>query len=58
MLSDNDYIAKTRKLINNERQCLIDELSTWDSVRIYEPYTSVGFMQTQIISLMKIQLAG
>ena len=45
MLSDHEYIDKTRQLISSERQRLVDELSTWSSVRVYPPQANFILMQ-------------
>ena len=45
MLTDHDYITKTRQLISKERHRLIDELSTWDNVRVYPPQANFILLQ-------------
>lgn len=42
MFADHNYIEKTRNLIDSERTRLYNLLSSWDSVRAYEP--SANFM--------------
>ena len=50
MFPDEEYIRHTRELICRERDRLYNELSTWDSVTVYE--ASANFI------LMKIQKPG
>jgi len=45
MLTDHDYIEKTRTLISTERTRLVAELKTWDSVRVYPPQANFILMQ-------------
>jgi len=45
MLSDNEYIKQTRELISSERRRLITELSTWDTIRVYEPQANFILLQ-------------
>ncbi|MDO4553792.1 MAG: histidinol-phosphate transaminase [Lachnospiraceae bacterium] len=40
MFSDTEYIQRTRSLILSERQRIKDILSTWKSVKVYEPYAN------------------
>lgn len=37
MFQDEDYIRETKDLITSERARLYQELSSWDTVRVYEP---------------------
>ena len=37
MLSDTEYIEKTRTLIDSERTRLYNELLTWDNIKVYKP---------------------
>ena len=37
MFPDQEYIQKTRELITSERDRIYQELSSWDSVTVYEP---------------------
>ena len=37
MLTDHEYIEKTRQLISNERKRLVAELSSWESIKVYPP---------------------
>ena len=37
MLTDHEYIEKTRQLISDERKRLVAELSSWESVKVYPP---------------------
>ena len=50
MFPDEEYIQHTRELISGERDRLFHELSTWDSVTVYE--ASANFI------LMKIRKPG
>lgn len=50
MFPDEEYIRHTRELICGERERLFNELSTWDSVTVYE--ASANFI------LMKIRKPG
>ena len=50
MFPDEEYIKHTRELISGERDRLFHELSTWDSVTVYE--ASANFI------LMKIRKPG
>ena len=35
MFSDNDYIEKTQNLISSERDRMYQELTSWDSIKVY-----------------------
>ena len=37
MFQDEDYIRETKQLITSERARMYQELSPWDTVRVYEP---------------------
>lgn len=37
MFQDEDYIRETKALISSERSRIFEELSQWDSVKVYEP---------------------
>lgn len=37
MFQDSDYIEKTRTLMSDERERLYQELSGWDSLKVYRP---------------------
>ena len=37
MFQDEDYIRETKQLITSERARMYQELSSWDTVRVYEP---------------------
>ena len=45
MLLDHQYIDKTRQLVTAERNRIVDELKTWDSIRIYPPQANFILMQ-------------
>ena len=45
MLTDHEYIDKTRQLISSERTRLVNELSTWDNIRVYPPQANFVLMQ-------------
>lgn len=47
MFSDQEYIRQTSQLIHTERTALYQELSSWDSVMVYEP--SANFMLVKIL---------
>lgn len=47
MLSDTEYIAKTKALIHSERTRICNELRTWKSIKIFEP--SANFILIQIL---------
>jgi threonine-phosphate decarboxylase len=50
MFSDHNYVRETRNLISSERSRLYNLLSSWDTVKVYEP--SANFM------LMRIKKQG
>ena len=37
MFTDTDYIHRTRELISSERERIYQELSSWDSLKVYRP---------------------
>ena len=37
MFTDTDYIHRTRELIEQERSRVYQELSSWDSLKVYKP---------------------
>lgn len=37
MFTDTEYIHKTRELIASERDRIYQELSSWDSLKVYRP---------------------
>lgn len=45
MFRDEDYIRETKELITGERARLYQELSSWDTVRVYEPQTNFILMK-------------
>lgn len=45
MFRDEDYIRETKELITSERARLYQELSSWDTVRVYEPQTNFILMK-------------
>ncbi len=45
MFRDQDYIASTKKLIQEERDRMYQTLHTWDSVKVYEPQANFILMQ-------------
>ena len=47
MFCDHEYILKTQQLISSERTRLFQELSCWDTVKVYRP--SANFMLMQIL---------
>lgn len=47
MFCDHEYILKTQQLISSERTRLFQELSSWDTVKVYRP--SANFMLMQIL---------
>ena len=47
MFSDQEYISQTTKLIHDERTKLYTELSSWNSVTVYEP--SANFILMKIL---------
>lgn len=48
MLSDIDYIENTQKMIQKQRQFIVDTLSSWASLKIYE--TNANFILCKIIN--------
>ncbi|WP_105619413.1 pyridoxal phosphate-dependent aminotransferase [Vallitalea okinawensis] len=40
MLKDEDYIQRTRQIINNEREKIYNTLLTWREVKVYQPYAN------------------
>ncbi len=47
MFCDHEYVLKTQQLISSERTRLFQELSSWDTVKVYRP--SANFMLMQIL---------
>lgn len=47
MFCDHEYVLKTQQLISSERTRLFQELSCWDTVKVYRP--SANFMLMQIL---------
>ena len=47
MFQDQDYIRATKELISGERSRIYQELSSWDSVQVYEP--SANFILMKIL---------
>lgn len=47
MFCDHEYVLKTQQLISSERTRLFQELSSWDTVKVYRP--SANFMLLQIL---------
>lgn len=47
MFSDKEYIQHTRGLICSERDRLFQELSSWDSVKVYQP--TANFLLVKIL---------
>ncbi|MCH1982820.1 aminotransferase class I/II-fold pyridoxal phosphate-dependent enzyme [Ruminococcus sp. OA3] len=47
MFCDNEYVLQTQQLISSERTRLFEELSSWDTVKVYQP--SANFMLMQIL---------
>lgn len=47
MFSDKEYIQKTSQLIHQERSSIYQEMSSWDSVTVYQPYGN--FMLVKIL---------
>ena len=45
MFQDQDYIRETKELITSERERLYQELSSWDTVRVYEPQANFILMK-------------
>ena len=45
MFQDQDYIRETKELITSERARLYQELSSWNTVRIYEPQANFILMK-------------
>ena len=45
MFQDEDYIRETKELITGERARLYQELSSWDTVRVYEPQANFILMK-------------
>ena len=45
MFQDQDYIRETKELITSERARLYQELSSWDTVRVYEPQANFILMK-------------
>ena len=45
MFQDEDYIRETKELITSERARLYQELSSWNTVRIYEPQANFILMK-------------
>lgn len=45
MFRDEDYIRETKELITSERARLYQELSSWDTVRVYEPQANFILMK-------------
>ena len=45
MFQDEDYIRETKELITSERARLYQELSSWDTVRVYEPQANFILMK-------------
>lgn len=47
MLSDTDYIEKTKNLIHSERERLLKELGTWNTVKVFD--ANANFILIQIL---------
>ena len=45
MFQDQDYIRETKELITSERARLYQELSSWDTVRVYDPQANFILMK-------------
>ncbi|MDO5392443.1 MAG: histidinol-phosphate transaminase [Eubacteriales bacterium] len=45
MFQDEDYIRETKELITSERARMYQELSSWDTVRVYEPQANFILMK-------------
>lgn len=45
MFCDNEYILKTQQLITAERTRMFEELSSWDTVKVYQPTANFILMQ-------------
>ena len=45
MFQDQDYIREKKELITSERARLYQELSSWDTVRVYEPQANFILMK-------------
>lgn len=45
MFQDEEYIRDTKKLISSERSRIYQELSGWDSVKVYEPAANFILMK-------------
>lgn len=45
MLTDHEYIEKTRQLISSERNRIVTELSSWENVRVYPPQANFILMR-------------
>jgi threonine-phosphate decarboxylase len=48
MIQDTEYITKTRNLIKQERDKITNELSSWESVKVYDP--TANFILVKIIN--------
>lgn len=48
MLSDHDYILKTKALIRSERNRIIQEMNSWDTVHIFPP--TANFILVKILT--------
>ncbi len=45
MFQDSEYISETKELISRERSRVFQELSSWDSVKVYEPKANFILMK-------------
>ncbi len=45
MFQDSEYISETKELISSERSRVFQELSSWDSVKVYEPKANFILMK-------------
>lgn len=45
MFQDTQYIAHTRQLINTERNRIYSRISSWDSVKVYQPQANFILLQ-------------
>lgn len=45
MFQDQEYIARTAHLISGERARIFEELSSWDTVKVYRPFANFILMR-------------
>lgn len=45
MFQDQEYIAQTAHLISGERARIFEELSSWDTVKVYRPFANFILMR-------------